>query len=171
MASRFSLCRASCGRIWMNINRVTLQHNKEFITVIFYLMVLSMCNLQKRLIRAAFWVLPQRSVSLSDWKQTAQWLKLQERLRTINKRNRIRWNIYRDNNFHSRRQVSKCLVKILSLQAFKMHQSIPPAPSPPPPPPPRATAGHLPDLSVPGVGHLQILHCPGTGHLPGRRWN
>ena len=39
-------CRASCGRVWMNINRVTLQHNKEFITVIFYLMVLSMCNLQ-----------------------------------------------------------------------------------------------------------------------------
>ena len=52
-------CRASCGRVWMNINRVTLQHNKEFIMVIFYLMVLSMCNLQKRLIRAAFWVLLQ----------------------------------------------------------------------------------------------------------------
>ena len=38
----------------MNIERVTLQHNKEFIMVIFHLMVLSMCNLQKRLIRAAF---------------------------------------------------------------------------------------------------------------------
>ena len=25
----------------------------------------------------------------------------------------------------------------------------------PPPPPPRATAGHLPAMSVPGVGHLQ----------------
>ena len=50
-----------------------------------------------------------------------------------------------------------------------MHQSIPPAPSPPPPPPPpppRATAEHLPTLSVPGVGHLQILHFPGAGHLP-----
>ena len=35
----------------------------------------------------------------------------------------------------------------------------------PPPPSPRATAGHFPALSVPGVGHLQILHCPGTGHL------
>ena len=43
-----------------------------------------------------------------------------------------------------------------------MHQSIPAAPSLPPP---RATAGHLPALSVPGVGHLQILHCPGAGHL------
>ena len=47
-----------------------------------------------------------------------------------------------------------------------MHQSIPPAPSTAPPSPPRATAGHLPALSVPGVGHLQILYCPGAGHLP-----
>ena len=43
-----------------------------------------------------------------------------------------------------------------------LHQSIPAAPSPSP----RATAGHLPALSVPGVGHLQILHCLGAGHLP-----
>ena len=34
------------------------------------------------------------------------------------------------------------------------------------PPPPRATAGHLPVLSAPGVGHLQSLRCPGDGHLP-----
>ena len=33
----------------------------------------------------------------------------------------------------------------------------------PPAPCPRATAGHLPAMSVPGVGHLQILHCPGPG--------
>ena len=33
----------------------------------------------------------------------------------------------------------------------------------PPPPHPRATAGHLPALSVPRVGHLQILSCPGPG--------
>ena len=50
--------------------------------------------------------------------------------------------------------------------SFIMHQSIPPAPSPPPLPPVRATAGHLPALSVPRVGYLQILHCPGAGHLP-----
>ena len=35
-----------------------------------------------------------------------------------------------------------------------------------PHPPPRATAGHLPTLSVPGVGHWQSLRCPGAGHLP-----
>ena len=43
-----------------------------------------------------------------------------------------------------------------------MHQLIPAAP---PPPPTRATAGHLPALSVPAVGHLQILRPPGAGHL------
>ena len=41
----------------MNFNRVTLQHNNEFIIIIFcYLMVsvITMCNLIKRLIRATF---------------------------------------------------------------------------------------------------------------------
>ena len=42
-----------------------------------------------------------------------------------------------------------------------MHQLIPAAP----PPLPRASAGHLPALSVPAVGHLQILRPPGAGHL------
>ena len=46
-----------------------------------------------------------------------------------------------------------------------MHQPIPAAPSLTPPPP-RATAGHLPALSVSGVGRLQILRCPGAGYLP-----
>ena len=64
------------------------------------------CNLKKRLIRAAFWVLRQ-AMFMNDRKQTTKRLKLQERLLTINKRNTIRWNIYRDNNFHSRRQVLK----------------------------------------------------------------
>ena len=65
---------------------------------------ITMCNLQKRLIRAAFWLLLQ-AMFVSDWKQTAQRLKLQKRLLTINTRIIIRWNIYRDNNFHSQRQV------------------------------------------------------------------
>ena len=34
-----------------------------------------------------------------------------------------------------------------------------------PAPPPRATAGHFPALSVPGVGHLQFLCCPRAGRL------
>ena len=61
--------------VWMNINRVTLQH-KEWIFN-FYLMVLLMCNLQKRLTRAAFWVLLQ-AMFINNWKQTAQWLKLRD---------------------------------------------------------------------------------------------
>ena len=65
---------------------------------------MSMCSLQKCLIHAAFWLLLQ-AMFVSDWKQTAQRLKLQKRQLTINKRIIIRWNIYRDNNFHSRRQV------------------------------------------------------------------
>ena len=43
--------------VWMNVNRDTLQHNHEFIIIIFcYLMVsvITMCNLIKRLIRATF---------------------------------------------------------------------------------------------------------------------
>ena len=50
------------------------------------------CKLKKRLISAAFWVLLQ-AMFMNDWKQTAQ----QERQQTVNKRNIIRWNIYRDN--------------------------------------------------------------------------
>ena len=62
---------------------------------------ITMCNLKKRSIPAAFWIL-LKAMFINDWKQTAQRLKLQERLLTINKRNIIRWSIYRGNNFHSR---------------------------------------------------------------------
>ena len=48
-----------------------------------------MSNLQKRLISAAFRVLLQ-AMFMNEGKQTAQRLKLQERLLTINKRNIIR---------------------------------------------------------------------------------
>ena len=99
-----------CGQVF---NRDTLQHNHEFIIIIFcYLMVsvITMCNLIKRLIRATFLSTPASDVH-ERWKQkgTDKRLKLQERLLTINERNIIRWNIYRDTNFHSRRQVLKCL--------------------------------------------------------------
>ena len=97
-------CGASCGQVFEWTSWIELRSNiiKKLLCLFSYLMVLSMCNLQKRLIRAAFWVLLQAIF-------TAQRLKLQERLLTINKRNIIWWNIYRDNNFHSRRQVLKCL--------------------------------------------------------------
>ena len=49
-----------------------------------------MCNLEKRLISATFWVLLQ-AMFMKDWKQTAQRLKLRKRLLTIIKRDIIRW--------------------------------------------------------------------------------
>ena len=107
-ANQFSLLTSD--KFALNITRVTLQHNKEFIMFIFFLFkgFITMCNLKKRSIRAAFWVNScKRCQFMNDWKQTAQRLKLQERPLTINKRNIIRWNIYGDNNFHSRRQVLK----------------------------------------------------------------
>ena len=63
----------------------------------------------------------------------------------------------------TRATVSYKNVKCNQSEKHVMHQSILEAPSPPPP---RATEGHLPALSVPGVGHLQNLRCPGAGHLP-----
>ena len=54
-------------------------------------------------LRASFWVL-LHAMFMYDWKHMAQRLKLRQRLLTINKINIIRWNVYRDNNFHSRRQ-------------------------------------------------------------------
>ena len=54
---------------------------------------------------AAFWVLLY-TISMYDWKQPEQRLKLRKRPLTIKIRNLIRWKIYRDNNFHPRRKIS-----------------------------------------------------------------
>ena len=45
--------------VWMNINKVTLQHNKEFIMFIFYF---------KMVLRVAFWVLLQ--AMFTEWLKT-----------------------------------------------------------------------------------------------------
>ena len=87
-ASRFSLLRCELwSSVWMNINRVTLQHDKEYIMFIFYLMVLSMCNLQAFDTRGIFST-PAGDVHRLKTNGTA----IQERLLTINKRNIILWN-------------------------------------------------------------------------------
>ena len=91
-------------RVWMNINRFTLQHYKELSCFFLFSGLTTMFNLQKRLIRAAFWVLVQ-AMFMNDWKQTAPRLKLQERLLTTKKRNIIRGDVYREQ--FSRRQVFK----------------------------------------------------------------
>ena len=94
------ICSASCQLFeWTLI--VTLQHSKEFNKKNKHLFdgFILMCNLKKRLIYAAFWVLLQ-VMFMNRWKQTAQRLKSRE---TTNNQEKIWWNIYRDNNFHSRR--------------------------------------------------------------------
>ena len=72
-ASRFSLLTSA--KFSVNIKRVTLQHDKEFIVFVIIYCLFTMCNLKKRLIRAAFWVLLQ-ALFMNDWKQTAKRLKL-----------------------------------------------------------------------------------------------
>ena len=70
-ASRFATILTSAK--WMNNYRVTLQQSKEFIMFIMFIIIflfdgfITMCNLRKRLIRAAFWVLLQ-AVFMNDWK-------------------------------------------------------------------------------------------------------
>ena len=81
----------------MNINRVTLQHNKEFSYVFFLFSgFITMSKLKKHLIREAFWVL-LKTMFINDWEQTEQRLKLQESwdYQQPIRRNIIRWNIYR----------------------------------------------------------------------------
>ena len=82
--------------VWININRVTLQHNKEFIMFIFFfLQGFYRCVIFKSVWYARHFEYSCKQCSLNDWKQTAQRLKWQKRLLTINKRTIIRWNIYR----------------------------------------------------------------------------
>ena len=63
----------------MNFNRVTLQHNNEFIIIIFcYLMVsvITMCNLIKRLIRATFLSTPEAMFKNDENKRHQQAIKI-----------------------------------------------------------------------------------------------
>ena len=94
------ICSASCC--------VFEQHNKEFIILILHLMVL-LCVIFK-----SVWYAWHFEYSWcfcwTENNRQSDFTKLQETLQTINKRNNIRWNIYRDNNFHSQRQVLRLSV-------------------------------------------------------------
>ena len=87
------------------------------------------------------------------WSQTNSFLRKARTQRpTVGKKQAIYFTLSFDKYF----------LQGLCISQFQLH----PAPPPPPPSPLRATVGHLPALSVPGVWHLQILHCPGARHLP-----
>ena len=76
-ASRFSLLTSA--KFSVNIKRVTRFNIIKNLLCLFFLLngFITMCNLKKRLIRAAFWVLLQ-ALFMNDWKQTAKRLKLYE---------------------------------------------------------------------------------------------
>ena len=78
-ASRFSLLTSA--KFSVNIKRVTLQNDKEFIVFIFLFNgFITMCNLKKRLIRAAFWVLLQ-AMFMNDWKQHSMKMEIYAKLK------------------------------------------------------------------------------------------
>ena len=96
------------------------QQNKEFVSQILYLMVL-LCVIFKRVWYARHFECSCKRCSCSTENNLQSDIKkLHEKMLTINKKNKIRWNTYRDNNFHLRRQVLrlKCLLKILSHVSF-----------------------------------------------------
>ena len=102
----------------MNIDTVTLQHNKEFI------MFLRLFFILKRF-KAQHFEYSGKRCSLNNWKQSAQRLKLQETVPIINKRNIIRWNIIIQRRQFSFRKTSvKVSLKILSLRALTWDQAL-----------------------------------------------
>ena len=89
----------------------TLQHDREFVTFRFYfplfikllLWALKASDIYSRHFENSY----VRDVSVR-LKTTRAMIKI-ARGTTNNKINKIRWNMYRDNNFHSRRQVLRVM--------------------------------------------------------------
>ena len=101
---------ASCGVFEWTLIELHFNIIKNLLCLFFLFNgFITMCNLKKRLIRAAFWV---NSCKRCSWttenKRHSDYNCKRDNWRSI-KRNILRWNIYRDNNFHSRRRVFKCL--------------------------------------------------------------
>ena len=96
--------------VWTNILELSCNIIRKLLCLFSFIKWFYPCVIFKSagLIRAAFWVLLQAMFN-ERLKTNGTAIKLQERLPTINKRNIIRWNMYKDNIFHSRRQVVKCL--------------------------------------------------------------
>ena len=117
---------------------ITPQHDREIVMFrfcfpLFIKLCMILCVIFKTewYLRAAFWVFPYpypppspwgvflHAMFMFDWKQPVQRWKLREGLLKINKISLIRWNMYRGNKFHSRREVLrvKCLRKSWVRQA------------------------------------------------------
>ena len=89
-------CSASCGRVF----EWTLIELHSNIIIIFFISWFYRCVIFKSVWYARYFEYSWKRRSLNDYKQTAQRLKLHERLLTINERNIVRCKIYGDNNFH-----------------------------------------------------------------------
>ena len=102
----------------------TLQHDREIVMFRFYfLLFIKLCMIllcvifkSEWYLRPAFWVF-LLAMFMFDWKQPVQRWKLREGPLTINKISLIRWNMYRDNNFHSRREVLRVMSQKIMSQA------------------------------------------------------
>ena len=113
---KHQICSASCC--------ILEQQNEEFVIQILYLMVL-LCVIFKRVWYARHCECSCKRCSCSTENNLqSDFKKLQEKLLTINKRNKVRGNTYRDNNFHLRRQVLrlKRLWKSWVMQALAYKQ-------------------------------------------------
>ena len=105
----FYFCSASCCRVF-EWTLIELRSNIiKNLLCLFFIEWFYRCVIFKSVWYPRHLEYSCKRCSLNDWKQSAQRLKLQEKLLTLNKRQTIRWNIYRNNNFHSRRQVLKYL--------------------------------------------------------------
>ena len=90
--------------VWMNINRVKLQRDRELNMFRFYFpLCLVLCDILYRRTRGILSTLACDVLLYVRLKTTCAAIKLRKRLLTISKIHITRWNMYGDNNFHSRR--------------------------------------------------------------------
>ena len=111
-------CSASCCLFEWTVNRVTLQYKKEFIMFNFFMVLL--CVMIKCVWYAGHFEYSCMQCSCTtENKRHCDFKKLRKRLLTIKTRNIIRWNIYRDNNCYSRRQVLRVKCFWTSCRSYK----------------------------------------------------
>ena len=103
---KHQICSASCEVFEWTLVELLLDIMKNLLYLFFLMDLFILCVIFKSVWYARHFEKSCMQCScMYDWKQTAQRIKLRKRLLTIIKRNIFRWNIYSDNNFHSRTQV------------------------------------------------------------------
>ena len=103
--SHFYSASCPCGRVFEWTLIELRFHIRTNLLLLFFCYLMVSVITMSNLIRATFEYSCKRCSWTMKTNGTDKRLKLQERLLTINNRTIIRWNIYRDSNFRSRRQV------------------------------------------------------------------